>query len=127
MQPQKRVLHDSHDGFVALSSDAMLSYCHQRGTLRCRRLGLRHVYVHLVAVEIGIVRRGCHQTETKRVSGHEPDAVRLHPVHVETRLTVEHDDIVVGQVPFDDVSMGIDNMNYFSMVMWRYNKYSSIS
>ena len=60
--------------------------------------------VHLVAVEVGIVGSRGYERETERVPGHEPHAVGLHSVHVERRLSVEDNDVVVLQEALDDVA-----------------------
>ena len=104
IQAEETVLHDAHDGFVGLGPQRILRDRHERGAFRARHLALRNVQVHLVAVEVGVVRRRNHEREAKGVTRHEAHAVRLHSVHVETRLPVEDDDVVVGEEALHDVS-----------------------
>eukprot|EP00965_Chrysotila_dentata_P070805 2340474-Pleurochrysis_carterae.AAC.3 len=54
--------------------------------LGARLHGLHHVQVHLVAVEVGVVRRGDGEVHAEGGVGHDLDA---------RRLAVEHDDVAV--------------------------------
>jgi len=74
---------------------------HQLG-LSTGRQGLRDVQVHLIAVEVSIVRCSTTQVQPERRPVKDFDLVS-HDAHlVQRRLTVEQDDVVVTEVPFDD-------------------------
>ncbi len=59
--------------------------------------------VHLIAVEVGVVRRTDAQVEPEGASVHDPDAVPHHGHPVQRRLPVEQDHVPVDQLPLDDV------------------------
>mmetsp|Transcript_27825 Transcript_27825/g.91057 ORF Transcript_27825/g.91057 Transcript_27825/m.91057 type:complete len:281 (-) Transcript_27825:1377-2219(-) len=63
--PEQGVLHDVHDGLVRLRAHNHLWHHHQLLNLRLGLERLREVHVHLVAVEIGVVRRRDGEIEPK--------------------------------------------------------------
>jgi len=65
-------------------------------------VGLPQVQIHLVAVKVGVVRRGDSEVETQRREGHHLDAMPHHGHLVQRRLPVEDDVVAVQHVPLDD-------------------------
>ena len=64
--------------------------------------GHRKKQVHLVAVEVGVVRRRDGQVQSERRVVQDFDAMRHDRHLVERRLAVEDDQVVVSQMSFDD-------------------------
>mmetsp|Transcript_10070 Transcript_10070/g.31758 ORF Transcript_10070/g.31758 Transcript_10070/m.31758 type:complete len:430 (+) Transcript_10070:3040-4329(+) len=98
LRPQQRVLHDPHHRLVGLRRHHVARHHHQAGHLRLGRQRLRHVQVHLIAVEIRVVRRRHGQVEAEGGVAHH-----LHPVAhdghlVQRRLPVEQHQVVVANV-----------------------------
>ena len=56
--PQQRILHDPDHRLVSLGRHDHLGDHHQLQGLSARLVALRHVHVHLVPVEVSVVRRG---------------------------------------------------------------------
>ena len=79
-------------------------HAEQRERLGARLLRLRQVEVHLVAVEVGVVRRAHALVEAERAPLHHARAVRHDRELVQRRLPVEEHDVAVGQVALDDVA-----------------------
>ena len=96
---EKRVLHDRHHRLVRLRGHDHLRHHHQLLHLRARLHALRQVHVHLVAVEIRVVRRRHRDVHPKSGVGHDPNPV-THDGHlVQRRLTVEEHAVAVDHVP----------------------------
>ncbi len=104
VEADEPVLHHPHHRLGRLRADDLLRHRHQRRALGARHQALRHVQVHLVPVEVRVVRRRRRQRQAEGVAGHERHAVRLHAVHVQRRLPVEDDHVVVGEEALDDVA-----------------------
>jgi hypothetical protein len=76
---------------------------HELHRLRPRLLRLRAVDVHLVPVEVRVVRRAHALVEPQRAPRHHPRPVR-HDAHlVQARLSVEEQHVAVLEVALDDV------------------------
>jgi len=96
---EKGILHDAHDGLVRLWRHDAARREHDLGALGARLVRLQHVHVHLVAVKVGIVRRGTAEIHPEGGVGHNLDAVAHDRHFVQRRLPVEHDDVAVLHVP----------------------------
>src|SRR5207249_4973839 len=62
---------------------------HEDAGLCARLFALQHMQVHLVAVEVRVVRRTHGQVEAERLMGHDADLVRHHRHPVQRGLPVE--------------------------------------
>jgi len=102
---EQGVLHDAHHGLVGLGRDDAARDRHDLGRLRARLHGLHHVQVHLVAVEVGVVRRRHGEVEAEGGVGHDLDPVRHDGHLVQRRLPVEHDDVPVLDHPLHLVAV----------------------
>ena len=100
---QQRVLHDRHHGLVRLRGDDHLRHHHELLHLRARLHRLREVHVHLVPVEIGVVRRRHGDVHPERGVRHDAHAV-AHDGHlVQGGLAVEQHAVAVDHVPLHPV------------------------
>ena len=98
---QEAVLHDAHDGSIRLWRDYLARDHHDgRHICHCRRR-LWHVEIHLVSVEIRVVRIGAAQIQPERVSTHQLDAVAHHSDFVKRWLAIEYDYVVILQKTLD--------------------------
>eukprot|EP00959_Pyramimonas_sp_CCMP1952_P413652 8667311-Pyramimonas_sp.AAC.3 len=92
-------LHDAHDGLVGLRGDNHLGHHHELERLRLGFYALRHMHVHLVAVEVGVVRARHRQVEAEGGVGHHAHAV-AHDGHLVQRgLPVEEHHVPGLQMP----------------------------
>src|SRR2546425_310971 len=82
----------------------VLLHPHEDPGLRARFLALQDVQVHLVAVEVRVVRRTHRQVEAERLVGHDADLVRHHGHPVQGGLPIEQHDVAVHELPLDRVS-----------------------
>ena len=95
----RNVVVDTTDDRTAVSrgQDVLLD-THQDLRFSPSLLGLYHVQVHFIAVEVSVVRRTNGQVEPERVSLHDANFVHHHRHSVQGRLSVEDDDVAVDQV-----------------------------
>ena len=100
----ERVLDDAHDRFISLRGDDLpgrdVDVLHLGASLHT----LRHVQVHLVAVEIRVVGRRAAQVHAERRPRQDFDAMTHHRHFVQRRLPVEDHQIAVADVPLHFVS-----------------------
>ena len=96
--PQQRVLHDADHGLVRLGRHDHLGDHHQLQGLSARLVALRHVHVHLVPVEVGVVRRGHREVEPEGRVRQDLHAVPHDGHLVQARLPVEQHRIAVVEV-----------------------------
>jgi len=90
----QRVLHNTHDGLVGLWSDDLPRSQVNVENFGSSLHGLRHVQVHLVAVEVSVVRRSVTQVHSKCRPRQNLHLVTHHTHFVERGLTVENDLII---------------------------------
>ena len=64
--------------------------------------GLRHVEIHFVTVEIGIVRRCTAQIQAKGLALHAAHPMTHHGWAMQRRLAIEQYDVTVFQGPFQN-------------------------
>mmetsp|Transcript_11745 Transcript_11745/g.47415 ORF Transcript_11745/g.47415 Transcript_11745/m.47415 type:complete len:693 (-) Transcript_11745:659-2737(-) len=102
---EQRVLHDTDHGLVRLRRDDLRRHHHQLAHLGAALDGLRHVEVHLVTVEIGVVGRRHREVEAEGGEGHNLDPVSHHGHLVQRRLSVEDNDVSVLHVPLHLVAV----------------------
>lgn len=100
-----RVLEELDDRGVGAGRDDLANHTRELTELRGCRNALRDVHVHLVTVEVGILRAGCGDVETERRVGKDTHAVSLHRSLVKRRLAVEEHDVAVDEVAVDDVAL----------------------
>mmetsp|Transcript_19703 Transcript_19703/g.55021 ORF Transcript_19703/g.55021 Transcript_19703/m.55021 type:complete len:611 (-) Transcript_19703:453-2285(-) len=103
---QEGILHDTHNGTVALSRNHHAGRKHhQFGFGPCGN-GLRNVEIHFVSVEIGIVGRRTTEIQSKGRPVQHLDAVS-HDTHLmQGGLSIEQNHVVVAQLAFDDPAGG---------------------
>ncbi len=94
-------LYDSHARLVCLRRDDL-----PRGEMDVEDLcpglhGLRDVQVHLVSVEVGVVRCGVAQVHAEGGPGQDANLVPHHTHLVERGLAVEHHQVAVADVALD--------------------------
>mmetsp|Transcript_25765 Transcript_25765/g.81410 ORF Transcript_25765/g.81410 Transcript_25765/m.81410 type:complete len:234 (+) Transcript_25765:3057-3758(+) len=102
---EERVLNDAHHGLVRLRRDDAPRHRHDLGGLCPCLHALHHVQVHLVAIKVGVVRRGDGEIEPEGGVGHDAHAMRHDRHLVKRRLPVEHDNVAVLDVPLDFVAV----------------------
>src|SRR3989441_1335156 len=83
--------------------DAFL-HPHEDAGLCARLFALQHMQVHLVAVEVRVVRRTYGQVESERLMGHDADLVRHHRHPVQRGLPVEQHEVALDELPLDRVA-----------------------
>ena len=106
VRPQHGVLENSDDGRIARGTDDLVRDGRQVSQLGFRQLALRHVHIHLIAVEIRIVWLGVANVHAKRVAAlHDFDDVTHHTHSMQTWLTVEQDRVAVHHVAMNDVAI----------------------
>mmetsp|Transcript_8511 Transcript_8511/g.14301 ORF Transcript_8511/g.14301 Transcript_8511/m.14301 type:complete len:454 (-) Transcript_8511:782-2143(-) len=98
---QQGVLYDTHHVAIVLRGNNVTRHHHQIVRVGARGDALRHVQVHLVSVEIGVIRRGHGQVETESGPVENLGAM-AHDGHLVQRgLTVEQHNVVIPQVALD--------------------------
>jgi len=102
--PREEVLRRGNDNLAVARCDQVMVHTHELRRLHASLLGLRHVEVHLVAIEVGIVRRADALVETEGAVRNDACAVGHDGQLVEGGLSVEEDHIAVGHVPLDRVT-----------------------
>ena len=103
---EQRVLHEADDRTAGGRRDRDAGDRHQRPDLGQRHPGGR-VEVHLVAVEVRVVRRGCRQVEAEGQSVlHHAHAVAHQAVAVQRRLPAERHPVAVPERPQDGAPGG---------------------
>mmetsp|Transcript_15235 Transcript_15235/g.35012 ORF Transcript_15235/g.35012 Transcript_15235/m.35012 type:complete len:225 (+) Transcript_15235:3832-4506(+) len=102
---EQGVLHDAHHRLVALRRNNAARNVHDLARFGPRLHRLHDVQIHLVAIEVGIVRRGDGQVHAKRRVGHDAHAVRHDGHFVQRRLPIEHDNVAVLDVPLHTVAV----------------------
>ena len=98
------VVDGSDDGASVPGRQDVLLDLHDDACLGTRFLALEDVEVHLVSVEVRVVRRADAEVEPEGLACHDPDAVGHHGHPVQRRLPVEEHYITVGELALDDVS-----------------------
>ena len=96
------VVDGADDGAAEARREDVLLHAHEDLGLRARLLALQHVHVHLVAVEVRVVRRAHAEVDAERLPRHDLHLVRHHRHAVERRLPVEQHDVAVHEVALDD-------------------------
>jgi len=98
------IVNAADDRAAEPRGEDVLLHAHEDSGLRARLFALQHVQVHLVAVEVRVVRRTDGEVETERLVGHDADLVGHHRHPVQRGLPVEQHDVAVDELPFDRVS-----------------------
>ena len=103
------VMDTADDRAAETRGEDVLLHGNEDGCLGPGLFGLRHVHVHLIAIEVGVVGRADGRVEPERPAFHHLDAVG-HDAHpVQRGLTVEEHHIVVAELAFDRVA-GLDHV-----------------
>ena len=85
-------------GPVALRTDDLSGTTQSSDDLGLGLQGLGRMQVHLVPIKVSIVGRGDGEVETEGAEGHHADTVAHHGHFVQGGLSVEDDQVAVGQV-----------------------------
>jgi hypothetical protein len=92
------VVDGPDDGAAEAGAEDVLLDPHQDAGLGAGLLALQHVHVHLVAVEVGVVRRADAEVHAEGLAGHDADLVGHHAHAVQRGLPVEQHDVAVLEV-----------------------------
>jgi hypothetical protein len=91
----EEVLRGGDDDLAVARRDEIREHTEERERLGARLLGLRQVQIHLVAVEVGIVRRAHALVKAEGAARHHARTVRHNRELVQRRLTVEEHHVAV--------------------------------
>ena len=111
-QNKRPHLHNPDHGLIRLWRDNVPGNSHDRHRFRPRLQSLRNVHVHLVAIEIGVVRARDAQVEAERRVRQDAHAVAHHRHLVQRGLPVEEHDVAVLEVALNaeavlEVAVGV--------------------
>ena len=101
---QQRVLHNPHHRLVGLRRDDVTGDRHDLLDLGTGLLALHQMHVHLVTIEIGVIRRSHRQVEPEGGVWQDADPVAHHGHLMQRRLTVKDDHVAIHHVPFHNIS-----------------------
>ena len=102
---KESVLHETNYRGVLLRRDDLARYQHDLGNLRTSFHILRSVQVHLVSIEIGVVRSGTREIETEGGVGEYLHAMAHHGHFVKRGLTVEDNIITIAKMSFNTITV----------------------
>ena len=106
---EDRVLDEFSERLSVRSADVVEVVEAESVALRARDVGLEEVQVHLVSVEIGVVGFAVRVVHSEGLLfGEDAHDVAEQRVLVQTRLSVEEDDVPGDQVPVDGLVLGVD-------------------
>ncbi len=100
-----RVLEELDDRGIRTGTDDLTDHAGELTELGGRRDALGHVHVHLVTVEVRILRTGGRNVEAEGRLGKHTHAVAFHRSLVERRLAVEEHNVAVDEVTVHDVTL----------------------
>lgn len=100
-----RILEELDDGRVGTRANDLANHARELTKLRSSRDALRDVHVHLVTVEVRILRTRRRNVEAERRLRKHTHAVSFHGSLVERRLAVEEHDVAVDEVTMNDVTL----------------------
>src|SRR6266704_1253884 len=103
-RPGDVVVDASDDRAAEPRGEDVLLDPHEDARLGAGLLALQDVQVHLVPIEVSVVRRTDREIEAERLVRHHPDLVGHHRHPVQRRLPVEQDDVAVDELPLDRVA-----------------------
>lgn len=101
---EKRVLHYAHDRLVVLWGHDLARHSHDLFDLCLCLVALRDVHIHLVAVEIGIVRRRHTQVKSESLERQDFDPMAHQRHLVKGGLPIEDDVVAVTNVPLNNIA-----------------------
>ena len=98
------VLHNAHDGLVALRGDDLPRRDMDVLNLGSGLHGLRHVEVHLVPVKVSVVGRGVREVHPEGGPGQHLDPVTHHTHFMQSGLSVEDHQVTISHVSLHSVA-----------------------
>ena len=98
-------MHETHDGRVVFRCNNLFGDVGNVLKLRSGFIRLRDVHVHLITIEIGVIRRADREIEAEGIIGKNSDAVTHHTHTMECRLSIKQHIISVLECSFHNCSV----------------------
>ena len=106
IDPEEGILGHTHNRGVPFGGNDLLGHMGDVFEFGCGLVRLRHVHIHLVAIEIGIVGCADGQIESEGVVGQNADSVAHHTHSVKGGLPIEQNVVAILKGSFNNSAIG---------------------